>query len=124
MYRRYRGDMIEVYKCGHLMYEESVIQDFLKLRSGADESYELRGHEFSMKQVKFNKNIRKYSFAARVVNQWNNLPKLVAEAPSLNAFKNRLDNLWKATILYDPNCDVFEKTSSRRARYLHANVED
>ena len=114
--------MIEVYKCAHLIYDESVVQDFLNFRSEDDETYKLRGHAFKMKQVKFHKSIRKYSFTARVVNQWNNLPKHVAEAPSLNAFKNRLDNLWKTTIIYDPDCDVFEKTSSRRARYLHFEV--
>jgi len=31
----------------------------------------------------------------RVVNLWNSLPQEVVSAPSLNAFKGRLDKFWK-----------------------------
>ena len=36
-------------------------------------------------------DIRKFSFSYRVVEIWNNLPKQIKEAPSVNAFKNRMD---------------------------------
>ena len=36
-------------------------------------------------------DIRKFSFSHRVVEKWNNLPKEIKEAPSVNAFKNRMD---------------------------------
>ena len=40
-------------------------------------------------------DIRKHFFSQRVVNAWNKLPQYVVDAPSVNSFKNRLDNLWK-----------------------------
>ena len=38
-------------------------------------------------------NIRKHTFTNRVGEEWNNLPKEVKEAPTLNTFKNRLDRI-------------------------------
>ena len=35
------------------------------------------------------------SFSQRTINDWNNLPADVVDAPALNAFKNRLDEHWK-----------------------------
>lgn len=40
-------------------------------------------------------NLRANSFSNRVINSWNSLPVTVVEAPSLNAFKSRLNNHWK-----------------------------
>ena len=39
--------------------------------------------------------VRVTSFSKRVVNDWNHLPASIIEAPSLNTFKNRLDEHWK-----------------------------
>jgi len=48
------------------------------------------------------KNVRSKAFPVRIVTIWNNLPSHVVEAPSLNSFKNRLDNAWKnQEVLYD-----------------------
>ena len=33
----------------------------------------------------------KYSYSHRIVERWNNLPKEIKEAPSINAFKIRFD---------------------------------
>ena len=35
------------------------------------------------------------SFYQRTINDWNNLSADVVDVPSLNAFKNRLDEHWK-----------------------------
>ncbi len=55
----------------------------------------LRGHQFKVRQPRFQLARRQAAFGVRVVE-----PPSVAEAPSLNAFKERLDSCW-ATILPD-----------------------
>ena len=46
--------------------------------------------------------LRKNSFSIRIVKIWNSLPEDIVSAPSVNAFKNRLDNfLQNQDIYYD-----------------------
>jgi len=33
-------------------------------------------------------------FSLRIVNEWNELPHDLVDAPSINTFKNRLDRHW------------------------------
>lgn len=93
-YRRLRGDMIEVFKILHELYDKNTT-DFLKLRSDYVLREGGRGHDLKLFQQRAQKDVRKYSFTVRVVSTWNNLPNEVIGAPSLNAFKGRLDNHWK-----------------------------
>ena len=39
-------------------------------------------------------NLRANTFSNHVINTWNNLPAYVVNAPSVNAFKNRLNKQW------------------------------
>ena len=44
-----------------------------------------------MRQGRFRLDIRRKFFTHRVVTRWNRLPKEIMDAPSLEAFKARLD---------------------------------
>ena len=109
-YRRYRGDMIELYKLSHGIYDEDVAKDFISFGSKHKSGYHLRGHHLSIYKEKYVKDIRKNVFKCRTVDQWNCLPRDVIEAETLNAFKDKLDKLWSDDVMYDFECNFQEMT--------------
>ena len=50
-----------------------------------------RGNGLKLRQGKIRLDIRKKFYTQRVVTHWNRLPQGVVDAPSLEAFKARLD---------------------------------
>ena len=84
--RRQRGDLIETYKI--LRNIEDV--DYRKFFMRAD-TVQLRGHNYKLYKDRSLKLCRMCFFSQRVVNCWNMLPQQVADAPSLEIFKTRLD---------------------------------
>ena len=88
-YPRERGDMIETYKYIHGLY--SVNSSLLKM----DIETITRGHKYKLKKLRCCTSLRQHSFTFRVVDSWNSLPPEVVDAPSLQAFKSRLDSIWQ-----------------------------
>ena len=108
VYRRARGDMIEVYKILSDIYDNRVSK-FLSLHSERvhEQRRGLRGHTKKLFKERSRLDVRKNFFSNRVTELWNSLPEAVVSAPSLNSFKNRLDKCWKnQSCLYDYKSDI------------------
>ena len=106
-YRRLRGDMIETYKLLHDIYDPILP----KLLDPVEKS-KTRGHRFKLPKKSAKNNIKRHVFSHRIVNDWNSLPEDVVSAPSVNAFRNRLDSHgrnhpwlynWEAELELRPN---------------------
>ena len=54
-----------------------------------------RGHTMKLHKDRVNRDVLKYSFANRVIEQWNRLPEEVVSANGINTFKNKLDKYLK-----------------------------
>jgi len=90
VYRRARGDMIEMYKIKNKLYDSDVT-DFIK--SGI---YNVtRGHKDRLFKQHARLNVRKNYFGLRTVKAWNQLPNAIVQAPSVKSFENRLDKWWE-----------------------------
>ena len=116
-YRRYRGDMIETYKLMHGFY--GSYKNLLNERANERSENASMAHNFSLWKESKTKDIRTYFFKNRVTEQWNNLPKHVVCSSSINLFKERLDKIWRVDdVMYDNQINLYERTSSRRTRYI------
>ena len=91
VYRRARGDMIEVFKHFH-SYDQSLIPDVFKRQT-----YGIRnnGWQLVWRCPKDGvRGIQANSFYYRIIETWNGLPAEVVNAPTINTFKARLDREW------------------------------
>lgn len=83
--RRDRGCLIETYKILHGHYTCDI--DFFHRDTGP----RLRGHSLKL-TTELSRRLSRINFLTnRVVRKWNELPDGIVTAPTLNAFKNRLD---------------------------------
>jgi len=110
VYRRYRGDMIEVFK--YLRGTYSVRTNELLPRAPLTA---LRGHDHKLLKRHCRSHVRSSFFSYRGVTSWNNLPNEVVSAQSLNSFKGRLDKYWKDCCYYlDPGIFIRRPVNSQQ----------
>jgi ribonuclease P/MRP protein subunit RPP40 len=95
-YRRQRGDMINTYK---FCQGDFKVDTPWLLR---EDQTRTRGHPYKLKKKYARLEIRKNTFSHRIVDNWNSLPETVVCAPSVNAFKSRLDSFWRDRVYAAP----------------------
>jgi hypothetical protein len=89
-YRRERADLLEVYKLTHgisKLNQELILPPLLTSTT--------RGHSLKLTKQRCATTKGSHILRHRVVNNWNNLPDSVVNAPSINAFKSRLNLCYK-----------------------------
>src|SRR5664279_832634 len=91
VYRRFRGDSIEVYKYLHDLYKIDNI-NFLPLHASV--GMVTRGHSLKLLKKQCRTNLRRNCFTVRVVNTWNSMPEEIVQSTSVNCFKGRFDRFW------------------------------
>ena len=95
--------MIETYKIVNNVYDGRVTKNLLP---EAKET-RTRGNTKKLEKGSFRKDIRKFTFSQRVVNNWNDLPNSVVEAQTIKIFETRLDNYWETQeVLYNAEADL------------------
>jgi len=84
--RRLWGDLIAAFQYLKGAYRKDGEGFFIR-----ECSDRMRGNSFKLKEGRFRLDVRKKFFTLRVVRHWNRLPREAVDAPSLEAFKARLD---------------------------------
>ena len=103
MYRRFRGDAIEVYK--YLQGKYTIDSQTLLPLAEAN-SPTTRGHSKKLMKRSCRSNLRANFFSFRVINSWNCMPEEIVTAPSTNCFKIRFDSFWR-DLMYETDADMF-----------------
>jgi ribonuclease P/MRP protein subunit RPP40 len=83
--RRIRGDLIEVFKM-FKGFENIDPYIFFRLNTAPT-----RGHSLKLIKPRCRLDIRKYSFAHRIIDIWNSLDESIIACDSINGFKGRID---------------------------------
>ena len=83
-YRRLRGDLIEVYKIIHEIYDPVTTKSlFTKVSSN---SVTRKANSLNLTKKRTNKNAYKYFFTNHINNVWNSLPNDIVNTKSLNIY--------------------------------------
>ena len=96
LYRRMRGDMIEIFKHFHV-YDKDIISPSFQPKHRPS-----RKHPFQLHLMNTRDGVRGLetnAFYSRSVKLWNDLPRNAVNSENINIFKNRLDEAWKDTTL-------------------------
>ena len=89
--RRKRGDMIQLFKCVNQI-DKIDREDYIEM----DLNGRTRGgHELKLRLPGSVTDVKKYSFPARAIHDWNKLPREVVRAGSIQNFKEKYDKWMK-----------------------------
>ena len=91
VYRRRRGDMIELFKHFN-MYDKSILAPTFQPRDRPSRQHNYQLHFPKSSDGK--RGTQTNSFYHRVVKIWNYLPSKVVDSKTINIFKNNLDAHW------------------------------
>jgi len=80
------ADIIELFKIFTTVYFESLFTLDCDNKG-------TRGHLAKLSKPRCQKDVRKYFFLHRVINRWDALDGETVLSSSINAFKNRLNNI-------------------------------
>ena len=95
--RRDRGDMLQTYKIIHKKDDTGSYQHLEMVdttRCGSQTRQNSDPH--NVKQPKAKTAYGQRRFAARIAKKWNDLPKEIKSAPSVDSFKNKYDSYMRA----------------------------
>ena len=87
-FRRYRGDMIEVFKHFH-KYDRSIVSESFQPKERSTRRHNFQLHE--RKPIDGVRGVHQNSFYNRITRQWNDLSSHIVDATSVDMFKNRFD---------------------------------
>ena len=105
-YRRYQGDMIELFKIIKGIYDPACVPHFEYMEL-TDNLTGTTGNKFKLVQHHCHHDLRKYNFTNRAIPIWNSLSNHVVSAETVNTFKNHLDKFWlDQEVLYEYKTDL------------------
>ena len=101
-FRRLRGDMIEVYKIVHEIYDPITTNKlFTRI---PEHSNTRKANTLNLLKKRTNNTPFQKFFTNRIINTWNALPNDVVNAINVNSFKNKIDAHFKR-FLYSTDLD-------------------
>ena len=89
-FRRYRGDMIEVFKITKWFYDTQCVPSL----NVKNEIGRTKGYSFQLQMGRPRSELTKNSFCHSIIPVWNSLSQEVMDSSTINQFKNRLDRYW------------------------------
>ena len=101
-YRRVRGDLIEMYKMTHDLYDTVTTKALLTL----DKDSITRTNNYKLTKPRVKSKQFQHFFTNRVINTWNKLSDRVVGAGSLNTFKNAVDDHFR-NFMYSTNLNFY-----------------
>ena len=117
-YLRLRGDMIEVYKIIHNIYDHEYVPNLLRNNEISQRTGN-KGPSLRLFTQRAKLNLRKNVFPIRITEPWNRLPDTVVTAKSLESFKTRLYKFWyNQDIVYDFEAPLRITNNRTRTRDL------